>query len=64
MRRLFATLLLCGFLGASLASAAAPVKRPKVHPSKAAKAQAKKVKVQNAKARKMAKRQAQARKAA
>jgi hypothetical protein len=67
MRRLFATLLLCGFLTVSLAQAAKPVSHPKVHQSKAAKQQAKKLKKQNAKARKEAKAkgraQAQAKKA-
>ena len=52
MRRLFGTLLVCGFLAASVAQAAKP---PKGHPNKVAHKQAKKMKKQNAKARKAAK---------
>jgi len=52
MKRLFGTLLLCGFLAASVAQAANP---PKGHPNKVAHKQAKKAKKQNAKARKAVK---------
>ena len=52
MKRLFGTLLVCGFLAASLAEAAIP---PKGHPNKAAHKQANRAKKRNAKARKAAK---------
>lgn len=61
MKRLFGSLLLCGFLIASTAEAAkTKPAHPKVHQNKAAKKDAKRVKKENAKARKQARSRAKA----